>query len=101
MVVARENGSSCSFNVNGEETWIYCFGGFDKKAIENIERIKLTYSDDVNETENMTRPIINSKWELLKDITMEKSVECCGTLQYSNNEIMIFGGFQKGEAENR
>ncbi len=32
---------------------------------------------------------------------MDKSVECCGTFQLSDNEIMMFGGFQKGEDENK
>ena len=32
--------------------------------------------------------------------SMDNSVECCGTFQRNEREILIFGGFQKGEDEN-
>ena len=80
--------------------FIYCFGGFDKRAIDIIERIKLKFSQDPDETLNGSRPIISSKWEKIKDASLEKSVECCGTYQISEREIIIFGGFQNGECKN-
>jgi hypothetical protein len=43
LSIPRENASSCVFT-QGEELFIYCFGGFDKRAIENIERIQISFS---------------------------------------------------------
>lgn len=96
LVIARENASSCIFEATKdfEEStpgavtdsksrlgfYIYCFGGFDKKSIDEIERIKITFSTDLNETSNGLHPIVESKWERLKNVTMLKSVECCGTV---------------------
>jgi hypothetical protein len=99
LKLARENASSCIF-IKENEIYIYCFGGFDKKAIDGIERIKLTFSTDADETLIGTRPIIESKWDLIKNAALEKSVECCGTFQISDREIIIFGGFQNGESKN-
>jgi len=99
LAIARENASSCVFK-QGSDLYIYCFGGFDKRAIDNIERIKLEFSKDPDETLNMTRPLINSRWEMIKNASLEKSVECCGTFQISEKEIIIFGGFQNGESKN-
>lgn len=90
----RENASSCIFNAKIErrlrredETpseprqglFIYCFGGFDKKSIDGIERIKITFSEDPNETCGGLHPVVTSKWEIIRNISMPKSVECCGT----------------------
>ena len=97
--IARENASSCTFKAS-DGIFIYCFGGFDKRAIDDIERIRIDFSEDPNETRNASRPVINSKWELIKNASLVKSVECCGTYQLSDNEIMIFGGFQSGESKN-
>jgi hypothetical protein len=90
--IARENSSSCIFTTT-DGVYIYCFGGFDKRAIDDIERIKIDFSDDLDESYGGSRPIINGKWELIKNASLVKSVECCGTYQLSENEIMIFGGF--------
>lgn len=78
LSIARENASSCVFT-QGDDLFIYCFGGFDKRAIENIERIKISFSLDPEETLNGTRPLVSSKWEKIKNASLEKSVECCGT----------------------
>ena len=69
-------------------------GGFDKKAINVIERIKLEFDPD------FTIPYVSSKWEVIKNVTLLNSVECCGTFQLSSKEILIFGGLQKGDDEN-
>ena len=37
---------------------------------------------------------------MIKNASLEKSVECCGTFQISDREIIIFGGFQNGECKN-
>jgi hypothetical protein len=37
---------------------------------------------------------------MIKNASLEKSVECCGTFQISDREIIIFGGFQNGESKN-
>jgi hypothetical protein len=89
---ARENASSCTFKTS-DGIFLYCFGGFDKRAIDDIERIKIEFSLDEDETHFNKRPIVDSKWELIKNVSLVKSVECCGTYQLSENEIMIFGGF--------
>ena len=90
--IARENASSCIFKTS-DGPYIYCFGGFDKQAIDDIERIKIDFSEDPHLSHNGKRPIISSKWEFIKNASLVKSVECCGTFQLSENEIMIFGGF--------
>jgi len=77
--LARENASACIFNDKDNGCYIYCFGGFDKRAIDDIERIKIEFSDDMNETKSNLRPIVSSKWELIKNASLVKSVECCGT----------------------
>jgi hypothetical protein len=77
-------------------TWVYVFGGFDKKSIDSIERIKVTFSQDPYETRNGKFKLVTTRWELLKNITMMRSVECCGVAQMSEYEVLIFGGLQKG-----
>ena len=99
LTIARENASSCIFKAN-DDVYIYCFGGFDKRAIDDIERIKIEFSDDIYQSHSNTRPIVTSKWELIRNASLVKSVECCGTYQLSENQIMIFGGFQSGESKN-
>lgn len=89
----RENASICVMNTQ-EGIWIYVLGGFDKQAINAIERIQLEFDADYDV------PVVISKWECLKDVTLMNSVECCGTFQLSDKEILIFGGLQKGEDEN-
>lgn len=37
--IARENASSCFFKNEAGGLFIYCFGGFDKRAIDDIERV--------------------------------------------------------------
>lgn len=104
LASGRENASSCVFkaqkdpNQSGREgIWIYVFGGFDKKAADEIERIRISFDPEVS-----NHPIVATKWERLKDASMLKPVECCGTFQLSEYEIMIFGGMQKGEeSENK
>ena len=88
--IKRENASVCLLDQTkeGGDLYIYCFGGFDKQSIDHIERIKIQFDENRN-----LHPLVSTKWELLKSISMVKSVECCGTFQLSNNEIMIFGGF--------
>jgi hypothetical protein len=54
-------------------------GGYDKKSIDEIERIKLVFSEDPNENGNGMYPVVISRWEKLKHVTMINSVECCGT----------------------
>ena len=78
MNIARENASSCVIKAT-DGIYIYCFGGFDKRSIDDIERIKIEFSGDADETYNGLRPIVNSKWELIKNASLVKSVECCGT----------------------
>lgn len=73
--------------------WVYVFGGFDKKPIDDIERIKLTFGRQGK------HQVVTTKWERLKDATLLRSVECCGVTQFSDNEIVIFGGLQKGAAD--
>eukprot|EP00347_Sterkiella_histriomuscorum_P014860 403359248 len=93
---ARENASVCimnDFRGTGKQ-YLYCFGGFDKKAIDQIERIEIEFD------QTRKHPLTNNKWELVKQATLHHSVECCGSFQLSENEIVIFGGFQKGEDEN-
>jgi hypothetical protein len=46
LKIARENPSSCVFQADNGDLYIYCFGGFDKRAIDDIERIKLNFSQD-------------------------------------------------------
>ena len=42
--IARENASVCIMNMSkSKEIYIYCFGGFDKNAIDQIERIKIEF----------------------------------------------------------
>lgn len=46
---ARENSSACvvdRLKKNGE-IYIYVFGGFDKKAIGSIERIRIDFDPDL------------------------------------------------------
>ena len=45
LTIARENASSCIFKTD-DSVYIYCFGGFDKRAIDDIDRIKIEFSDD-------------------------------------------------------
>jgi len=84
--IARENASSCVFRDTRGQLWVYVFGGFNKKPIDDIERIQLTFGRQGR------HQVVVSKWERLKDATMLRSVECCGVTQFSENEIVIFGG---------
>ena len=51
MKISRENSSSCVFKASKDHkgnqvrigVWIYVFGGFDKKPIDDIERVKITF----------------------------------------------------------
>lgn len=92
--IQRENASICLLDQQKQNgsLYIYCFGGFDKKSIDQIERVRIEFDENRN-----MHPLVSTKWEMLKNISMVKSVECCGTFQLTENEIMIFGGFQKGE----
>lgn len=84
--IARENASSCVFRDAWGHVWVYVFGGCNKKPIDDIERIQLTFGRQGR------HQVVVSKWERLKDATMLRSVECCGVTQFSDNEIVIFGG---------
>ena len=33
-------------NLGSGDSYIYCFGGFDKKAVHHIERVKLIFDAD-------------------------------------------------------
>ncbi|CDW91820.1 kelch motif family protein [Stylonychia lemnae] len=93
LMLHRENSSVCLMdNCSGTgKTYLYCFGGFNKQAIDQIERIEINFDQDG------THPLNQQKWEILKNVTMDRSAESCGLYQLSENEIMIFGGFQRGE----
>jgi hypothetical protein len=51
MLCSRENSSSCVFKATKDSKpdekrtgmWIYVFGGFDKKASDEIERIRIEF----------------------------------------------------------
>jgi hypothetical protein len=45
--------------------YIYCFGGFDKKAVEAIERVKISFDTTLH------HPIVSEKWELLKNVSLD------------------------------
>lgn len=45
--------------------YIYCFGGFDKKAVDVIERVKISFDP------TFYHPIVSEKWELLKNVSLD------------------------------
>jgi len=83
VTIQRENASVCTFFRENDVNQVFLFGGFDKSAVEDIEVIDLEFDSRGN---------CIKTWTILQDVSLLKPVECCGLVQLSKNELMIFGG---------